>query len=143
MWHGIKGRAQFQSPMVAIRDAFDDFFSGLTDFNVMIEAKLISEDDVRPYLKYWSELIAIGHPLPPGVVKKYDIQRIIRIYLDKYHNDGVVSLCKKLGDDIGIRDDDLAIISSEVNSGHWDPKAHQPKAQENHDRYLEETTAAE
>src|SRR4051812_42157700 len=53
------GKDRFTSTETAIRDTFDHFLFYLERFDHFIEARLISPAEIKPYLKYWIDTIAI------------------------------------------------------------------------------------
>src|SRR5260370_999282 len=118
MWHDIKGRSGFGPPLVAIRDAFDEFFEALSQSDVMVDAALIEHDDLRPHLSYWLDLISRGHLLAPGLERRVDVQRVMRVYISKYHFDGVANLCRHLSKDIAMRSNDIEKLSEEASRLH-------------------------
>jgi hypothetical protein len=73
----------------AVRDCFDAYFGSLDRFHQFIEAGLISEADVRPYLEYW--VTTIDRELEPIM------QERIRDYVTFYRFTGAQSLLTKLG----------------------------------------------
>jgi len=123
MWHEIRHRDPYNRIMVAIRDLFDEFFEGLSVFDIMIEAELIEVGDIRPYLSYWLNMMAVGHIREKSgssrAPEEYDWHRILRVYIAKYNNDRVANLCRRLSCDVAMRETDIEIIQNEVDQGVW------------------------
>ena len=114
--HTFTERPAWGAPHVAIRDAFDDFFGRLDHFWVMIEAGLITAEDIKPYLKYWTELLV-------GSSSRADCHsasfwRIVHLYIDHYGFEGVKNLCKELGSgDVNSTADDKRVLVNEIKAG--------------------------
>jgi hypothetical protein len=88
---------KFNEVEVKIRDCFDALLSSLDRLDNFIEAKLISGDEVKPYIQYWIEIIAdptLGRKTPELLTE------MLWPYIASYGFTGVQSLCRRFGYDI-------------------------------------------
>jgi hypothetical protein len=76
-----------------IKKIFDTFFDRLTIFNNYITLKLISAEDIKPYLVYWITILA--EDSSPRKTKEVRAQ--IWDYIRAYGYTDVEELCKMLG----------------------------------------------
>lgn len=76
---GALGKKKHYEPLeVHIRDTFDGFLGYLEDFELAIQGKLISQDEVYPYLKYWIAMLLGKKHLPPAATTA------LRSYMKEY-----------------------------------------------------------
>lgn len=85
-------RGIYSEQHTIIRDAFDQFFSGLDRLGVMNEAGLVDYDDLTPYVLYWLELLDAA-PRDRGEF----FGPVIRRYIAVFHFDSLMGLMKKAG----------------------------------------------
>ena len=88
--HKLKDR--FKKEEVIIRDTFDHFFDELVRLNQFIDSKLITQEELEPYLKYWIKVIC--DDLDPK------IRNVVFHYVNEYNYTGVQQLFKRFGKDI-------------------------------------------
>ncbi|MEO0825585.1 MAG: lipase family protein [Cyanobacteria bacterium J06642_9] len=79
---------------IILRDWFDDFLAGLEHFEASIQNKLITLNDIKPYIRYWIDLIGDRKKRRVGGSSFYD-QLSHYIYWAGY--DGVQSLFQRFG----------------------------------------------
>lgn len=91
----------FTLPEVYVRDAFDEFLEGLQMFENFIESRLVSEDNFRPYLFYWLDIIGNknNHSTKPDWCRSN-----IWHYIDAYGYKSVQKLCSRFGYDISVQE---------------------------------------
>lgn len=89
-WH--KKHGPFTDVQIILRDVFDHFLDRLERINSFVETKLISIDDLRPYLVYFAENIMFAAENDP------EVNRLVKLrkYIEYYRFNGVDSLFKKL-----------------------------------------------
>ncbi len=83
---------RFSEVEVAIRDNFDQFLNYLERFDNFIVAKLISKEEIEPYLRYWLETISTD--LSPTT------KQALFNYINKYDFKGTIRLLKRFDIDI-------------------------------------------
>lgn len=87
-YHGLRakeqGKDRFTPIEVAIRDNFDHFLSYLERFEQFIEAGLITEKKLEPYLKYWISVIAEK--------MEFDVRNTLYHYINQYGFTGTQTL---------------------------------------------------
>ena len=88
--HRIK--ETFTKVEVAIRDHFDCFLNYFEKYQQFIEAGLISEKELEPYLRYWIKTISDDI--------ESDVKNTIHHYINEYGYPGVQQLFKGFGKDI-------------------------------------------
>lgn len=76
-----------------IRDHFDVFFDYLERFEVFIEVRLVTEEDFRPYLNYWLNLIGNRD----SGRKSQDFYTILWEYIDFFGYEKVQKLMSRYG----------------------------------------------
>jgi len=75
-----------------VRSILDDFFGELAGFQSHIEAGLIKQQDIKPYLEYWfAELTGSGR------VRKRNFARQVARYLSYFGYERVLTLVKNMG----------------------------------------------
>lgn len=84
---------QFSQEELLIRKIFDDFLTKLGFFNHYVETKLITLDDLRPYLGYWMDVLAN----PNKSKRNKPLMNQIWQYIDKYSQDDVRKLAVSFG----------------------------------------------
>ena len=74
-----------------IRTAFDRFLDGLERFHAYVQAGLVEDSDLAPYLTYWARQVY-------GEARPGTEDRILRLrhYIEKYGFEGAKSLLKRL-----------------------------------------------
>lgn len=90
MSHRLKN--VFKKEEVAIRDTFDHFFDHLEKFHHFIEAGLITEKELAPYLRYWMNVI--GETIEPRT------KNVIHHYINEYQFKGVQELFMKFNKNV-------------------------------------------
>lgn len=50
-------KTKFSETELEIRDLFDDYFDGLTEFLILSECGLLSKKDFRKFMSYWIEIL--------------------------------------------------------------------------------------
>jgi predicted Rdx family selenoprotein len=78
----------FTAQEARIRDAFDRFLDGLERFNSYEQTKLVSIDDVHPYLKYWADRIC-AEPSNDRLTQ-------LKEYMNTYGYSGAYALLRKI-----------------------------------------------
>lgn len=95
-YHGLRlkesNKDRFTSTEVAIRDTFDHFLSYFERYNQFIEAGLLTEEELRPYLDYWVRTISSN--------MEEDVRNVIYHYIKSYGFLGTQKLFNKFGKDI-------------------------------------------
>ncbi|MCB0697984.1 MAG: hypothetical protein KDC07_11500 [Chitinophagaceae bacterium] len=77
---------------IAVADVFDSFFLYLVGFHQYVESKLITHEELRPYIEYWIEELI---PLDNEPTKAhYLTKQAIYIYLHQFGYKRVLDLCK-------------------------------------------------
>jgi len=89
------GEKRYTSTETKIRDSYDVFLDYLQRFGNFIEAKLVSPNELRPYLIYWLESIAYGDS-PEDI----NWRCALLGYINYYKFSGVVRLFQVYGIDI-------------------------------------------
>lgn len=87
-----KGKIRFSREEVAIRDTFDHFLSYFERYYQFVEAGLVSETELKPYLNYWVEAITDKIEL--------DVRNVIYHYINEYGFSDTQKLFKRLGSNI-------------------------------------------
>jgi hypothetical protein len=67
----------FSDEEVIVREMFDVLLNGVERFERFVNARLVSEDEFIPYLRYYLGLLTVE--LEP------ELQQTVRAYLQKYH----------------------------------------------------------
>jgi hypothetical protein len=88
--HRIK--FSFNKVEVAIRDDFDKFLAYFEMYERFINRKLITENEIEPYLRYWVSTISDDIEEP--------VRTTIHYYLAEYGYQGVQNLFMRFGKDI-------------------------------------------
>jgi hypothetical protein len=70
----------FSEIEAAIRDLFDHLLDRLERINSFVEARLVSVQDVRPYLDYWAKHVVCAVEGDPKVDRLVQLRRYIRYY---------------------------------------------------------------
>lgn len=83
------GKMRFTETEVAIRDHMDQFFSYFERFEQLIQAGLMTRDEISPYIAYWIEAIAVR-------IEK-DTGDILFEFIDKYNYRGTQRLFARFG----------------------------------------------
>ena len=110
------GRDKYSRVEVAIRDNFDAFLDRIEKFSILLDAKLLLLEDIKPYLAYWLESIADTEKfLDPK------FRRSLWLFIDVYEFTGVQDLCKQMGHPIQPRPDDATTLRAEIQKGEWPP----------------------
>jgi len=92
-------KTRFTPDEVRIRDTFDVFLNYLQRFGNFIAAKLISAEELEPYLKYW--LGSIASENPDADIADDEMWRCVLLaYINHYGYTGVVNLFKAFEYDI-------------------------------------------
>jgi len=89
------GKKRYTAEETKIRDGYDIFLDYLQRFGNFIEAKLVSPDELRPYLSYWLESIAYG-----DAQEDSEWRCALLSYINYYKFSGVVKLFAAYGFDI-------------------------------------------
>jgi hypothetical protein len=76
-----------------IRQIFDEFLTKLSYFNRYIDTKLITLDDLMPYMRYWMNIL--GNP--DSGKRSRTVMKQIWEFIDFYEYDDVRSLTRKFG----------------------------------------------
>ena len=80
-----------------IRDSYDDFFVNLTRFSNFIEVGLIVPSEIKPYLEYWINSIAVAkNDYREDIPWKY----VLIAYINFYDYSKVISIFERLGKNI-------------------------------------------
>jgi hypothetical protein len=82
----------FNEPHFTIRMIFDQFFTDLSMFQHHIDAKLIKQKDVRPYLEYWIKGIN-GY----GQIYTVELARQMNAFLVSFGYSAVLKLSRSMG----------------------------------------------
>jgi hypothetical protein len=82
----------YEHPQSYIRDVFDHFFDDLDRLNTFVEARLITVEQLRPYLRYWLDILTGGRAAKPR-----ELIEQFWIYIDFYDFGGVRELCERFG----------------------------------------------
>ncbi|MGQ7856633.1 hypothetical protein ACUN24_20540 [Pedobacter sp. WC2501] len=85
-------KRRFTPVEVAIRDHFDCFLNYFEVFEQYIEAGLISEKELEPYLRYWVQTISDDI--------EQEVRNSIHHYVDEYGFRGTQSLFRRFGKEI-------------------------------------------
>lgn len=88
-----KGEAEFSEEESAIRDAFCRFLDYLERFDHFIEAKLITKEELTPYLRYWLNLVGNDN----GQIKTSTFYQYLWNFIDYYGYSGVQRLFHRYG----------------------------------------------
>jgi hypothetical protein len=86
------GKTQYTRVDVAIRDHFDCFFGYFEKFQQCIEAKLLTPNELQPYLIYWIRTVSTG--MAP------EVRNTIHHYIEQYGYTGTQQLFAHFGYDI-------------------------------------------
>lgn len=86
------GGAAYSQIHTRIRDAFDEFFSGLDRLGVMMEAGLVSWPDIAPYIQYWLELL---DEAPRE--REPEFGAVVRTYIRTFYYDALETLMERAG----------------------------------------------
>ena len=78
---------------VVIRSIFDGFFGWLIMFNSYIETKLVTADDLKPYLIYWIQILADAN----NNKKPEKVREQIWKYIDASGFEPLRIFCSKFG----------------------------------------------
>ncbi len=92
-----KGNERFTRTEITIRDTFDHFLSYFERYYQFIEAGLLSEKDLKPYLNYWIETLSTD--------MEEDVRNVIYHYINSYGFSGTQQLFKRFGKDISPKTD--------------------------------------
>ena len=87
-YHEDRRDRPFSDKEAAIRDAFDHLFDGLETIDGYIAARLITADDVRPYLDYWADNLLKNSGNPR-------LRQVVR-YIEAYNFVGIRHLLEQL-----------------------------------------------
>ena len=86
------GESCFTPEEQAIRDHFDHFLSYFERFDQFIDAKVITAEEIEPYLRYWVRAITEGI--------EEEVREALYIYIEKYEFDGTKKLFEKFNKNI-------------------------------------------
>ncbi len=78
---------------VSIRDSFDRFFGGLERFEDFRERGLVSVRDLKPYLRYWVEILADSR----NIQKSAAVRTRLWAYVNDYGFEGTQRLARAFG----------------------------------------------
>lgn len=92
-YHGSRKPQLYSAVEVAIRDSFDDFLDGLERMDTFLKSGLVSVKDLKPYLKYWIDIIGD----PEDKRKSKNARDQIWSYLENYGYQGVRDLIRRYG----------------------------------------------
>lgn len=95
---------KFRDPEVLLRGAFDRLFDAMTRAAALVKAGLVDDEDLLPYLGYWSKLIhgglaARGRP---------DVQKALQAYMRNFGFSAALELSRRL--DAAVRREETAGI---------------------------------
>ena len=83
----------FSKEEVVIRRIFDSFFGWLIMFNSYIDTKLVTVNDLKPYLIYWIQILSDANSSRKPKIVKEQIWK----YIDTYGYDKLRVFCRKFG----------------------------------------------
>lgn|SRR6266850_2213608 len=84
---------RFGKPQMLVRASFDEFLTGLEQFDQYVDAGLVGAGDLKPYLSYWLEVL-----LNPGSGwKDASFYSVLAEFIKDYRYTRVTALGEKLG----------------------------------------------
>jgi len=86
---------EFNDDETAVRLLFDQYLDKLGMFERYIQAKLITIDDIRPYLQYWIDAMCKSNK--NGGRKEQKVIEQLWGFIDKYKFGSVRTLCEEFG----------------------------------------------
>jgi hypothetical protein len=85
-------RSLFHDYEASIRDCFDRFFDALDRLQVFVDSKLISKEELFPYIEYWIQRIVDDNRQHPP-----EIYSLLRNYIQRYGFSGAKRLIESYG----------------------------------------------
>jgi hypothetical protein len=90
----LKTKAKYTPDEALIRDTFDDFFTKLGYFDNYISSGVVAEQQLKPYLAYWMELL---HAKRPRIMNAETIEGIWN-FLEHHDFKDTLTLLLRFGD---------------------------------------------
>ena len=86
----------FSDTEAAVRDCFDHLLDGLERFEHFIEAGLVTPEEFRPYLGYWTNLMRAPGIAAGNTEASVDWRTSLSRYMEYYEYSGVQRLIQRL-----------------------------------------------
>jgi hypothetical protein len=153
--HEMSDRPQLGAEGALIRDCFDDFLSQLDFIQSMIDAELLTAEDVRPYLDYWADAITDveqQQPIDPEMFDEWALKRNLYLYICTYKFKRAKVLCESISRPFAFergKGEDAAVaeltaqLAEECKRGIWKDKVSRARTESDDRKKQRRQDAAE